>query len=476
MGASSDDELMSKRPRSHLKRASDSAKEIKKLQKKNRRYRLLIDALLLQNKKLKSTIKRKKYKYNEIGKEDNATEKDTDNYNATEKDTDNYNAAGKDKNDHNGISTNRVSQGIEFKANSSIEEFVQYATAANGFNPAQPTEFTLKNPLKQYIETNLNKIVKYIMGQLNRLSSVQVCSSLYLLSPNIHYLHKSVIAHDVVVELADKGRIPCIFSALFHSKPLQKDPLSSALNQILSVEVEKSLAVCEDPEIRDYLNHIKISFILCKDDNSKGENNINSKDENNINGRINGNIDSSRIKDLNGHSIIRSTLETLVQTKVRLICDNKISSLAIRQGFCIRVLCSYLGWEETFKDIILDRLFPLIKNENRPEHIYYLGILAINALIHTEDSKEDALIHTEGSKVDALAYTGGDKNICTVIRWFKEFLKDGKRKGQIESGIAAYLILKQVSEVDAGLWLNSHRNRLVSEGYDIDYLGKFLLI
>lgn len=299
----------------------------------------------------------------------------------------------------------------EFKMNFTAKEFVEFAGNSYEYTVTNKKIYVPKNPQKQYIDTNIDKILKYILSNINNLSPNQLCSSLFLINSTISYSRKLVLFHDMVLLLDNTSLLLYLSASLFNNLALNNDPFSLALKSIIYHQFCIDTDLYNDDDIIYYLESIKES------------------------------LGAEKVKES-----IWSLVEQLLVPKT-LFIKNKVSdelvidNSNIKLGFAIRMISNYLDWEYTYNRLIRKVLLPMIyrtiKNEERAFLIYILGILAM----------------------DGYRQFKNDESVTNVVgELFKMMV------GCSESSLAAYLILKQRYEGECSRWYETNKQELEKIG------------
>lgn len=307
------------------------------------------------------------------------------------------------------------SKGMEFKLNFSFKKFVDYAETSYEFSLFNKKVVKTKNPIKQFIEANLDRIVKFILDNINVLNLNQVCSTIFLINSEISYRHKLVIFHDVVLELENYSKLNLIAAALFNNLDLEGDVFSQIIKKIMYHQLCIDGDILKDSDVGEYLSLVRDNFNLSAPEIS--------------------------LWDSLSHFLVKHRL--FDQDRKIVLADS------IERGFCLRMLCHYIDWDYTYNTFILTQLHPKILADKGAIHVYYLGILMMNA--------RRAFCHDE-----------------SIVRLEEELMRFLEWKD--ECSVAAYMILKQIRQADAENWMEENEEFLQCNGYKIEYLRSFLLL
>lgn len=310
------------------------------------------------------------------------------------------------------------SKTVDLKINYSFKRFVEYAESSYEFSLTNKKISKPKNPLKLYIEANLDKVIKYIMDNVNSLNLNQMCSTLFMINAEIEYKHKLIIAHDLLLVLESSSKILYIFSALFNNLELREDEFSLHIKKILYHQYCIDIDIYNDDTVIAYLELIKNNFSLQRPNVSLWE---------------------SPRRFLVNESIF-SFSKALGKAKVR--CEY------IEKGFMLRMLCHYMDWDFTYNQFIIIHLFPPLLNERSPVLVYYVGILVMNAY----------------------RVFGKDESVVSIFRELLNLMGDDS-----DTSIVCYLILKQTFEADCARWFENNQETLAERGFDTENLGNLLL-
>ncbi|KAM0679936.1 hypothetical protein GINT2_001877 [Glugoides intestinalis] len=307
------------------------------------------------------------------------------------------------------------SKNVDFKMNYNFRKFVEYAEASYEFSLFNKKVVKQKNPIKQYLEFNIDRIIKFILENINTLNMNQICSTIFLITSEICYKQKLIFFHDIILELKDYLKLNFIAAALFNNLELESGLFSQVLKKIIYHQMCINCDIFKDLEILGYLGVIRDNFALVPPDIS--------------------------LWDSLSHFLIKHNLFENTPKTVR--------EESIENGFILRMLCQFLDWDYTYNTFILKQLYPLILSEKCAIHVYYIGILMLNA-------KREF-----GDDISILSL---EEELKTIIEWNEE------------CSIAAYLILKQVRERDAESWLEKNSELVKSFGFQLSYLKSLLLI
>lgn len=307
----------------------------------------------------------------------------------------------------------------EFKANFTFKKFIEYAEMSYEFNLNNKKISKAKNPLKLYIESNLDKILKFIIDNITTLNMNQVCSTLFLINSEMDYKNKLVFIHDIALELTNCSKLLYFVSAILNNQELLKDTLSMTIYRILYHQYIIDTNIYNDPDIGEYLEIIRNNLSLCESSCSIWDHAISL-------------IESNSLFSINkGNQNIKNVKPEIIEN-----------------GFSLRLICHYLDWDFTYNTIIVTQIAPSIKDSSS-ELIYYLGILAM----------------------DAYRYFKDDPSVIKIFEELRKYMSDVS-----DLSVASYLILKQVFPNDCDKWLNAKRDQLKTIGFSNEFLQSFLLL
>lgn len=307
------------------------------------------------------------------------------------------------------------SKNTDFKPNYTFKKFVDYAENSYEFTLKNKKVSKSKNPMKMFIEANLDRVVKFLIDNVNTLNLNQICSTFFLINSEIEYGYKLVIVHDIVLELDNYSKLGFICSAIFNNLELKEDVFSDMIRKILFHQFCIDSKLFLDPEIVEYLNEIRDNLGLFPGDKTLWE-----------------------------------TLPLFFSTGSIFSTDkSQVHPETVEKGFALRMLCHYLDWNYTYNSFIVTVLHPRLWTERSPMAVYYLGILAVNAARMFRSDESITLIFEE---------------LREILEW------------KNECSVVAYMILKQFFEVDCDNWINENKGVIESLGFKIEYLKKALLI
>lgn len=307
------------------------------------------------------------------------------------------------------------SKNIDFKTNYTFKKFVDYAEMSYEFSLFNKKIFRIKNPLKQFLDANLDRIIKFIIENINFFNMNQICSTLFLINSEIPYKQKLVIFHDIILELENFSKLNFIASALFNNVDLESDFFSQLIKKIMYHQICVDTKLITDTDIHEYYSIIRDNFTLTPPDIS--------------------------LWDSLSHFLVSHTLFDSAKKTVK--------PESIEKGFALRTLCTYLDWDYTFNTFIRTQLHPKILSDRSPIHVYYMGILMMNARRFFGFCESVSVI--EGELREILEW----KDQCSVV---------------------VYLILKQLYSEDCELWICENEKTIENIGFDVNYLKTFFLL
>lgn len=307
------------------------------------------------------------------------------------------------------------SKHVDFKPNYTFKRFVDYAENSYEFSLMNKKVSKSKNPMKMFIETNLDRLVKFLVDNINILNLNQICSTFFLINSEIEYRHKLVILHDIVLELDNYSKLGLICSALFNNLELKEDVFSRTACKILFHQFCIDSKIFEDSGTIEYLNVIRENLSLTSEE--------------------------TNLWDTLSLFMLKSPVFTNDKLQVR--------AEVIERGFALRMLCHYLDWSYTYNTFIVSSLYPRLSSERSPVFVYYFGILAVNAA---------RMFRRDESVISMF------EELRNILEW------------RDECSIVAYMILKQFFEIDCDTWIEENRKAVEGLGFEVDYLKKTLLL
>lgn len=307
------------------------------------------------------------------------------------------------------------SKNIDFKLNYNFRKFVDFAETSYEFSLFNKKVFRIKNPLKQFLDANLDRIVKFIIENINFFNMNQICSTLFLINSEIPYKQKLIIFHDIVLVLENFSKLNFIASALFNNIDLEGDFFSQLIKKIMYHQICIDNKLINDSDVIEYYGLIRENFSLTPSDISLWD---------------------SLSHFLVAHSFFDQVKKT-------------IKPESIEKGFALRMLASYLDWDYIFNSFIRTQLHPKIVSDRSPIHVYYMGILMMNARRFFGVCESVNIIEDE---------------FRAILEW-----KD-------QCSVVSYLILKQVYPEDCESWINDNTKLIETIGFDITYLKSFFLL
>ena len=106
---------------------------------------------------------------------------------------------------------------IEFKTNYTLQQFIDYIGNSFEFQLDIRKPHKIKNPIRGYVISNLDKIILYLMQNINILSLKNICTTLFYINNEIEQKHKLVILFDIILLLKERTKLLYIISALFNN-------------------------------------------------------------------------------------------------------------------------------------------------------------------------------------------------------------------------------------------------------------------
>lgn len=299
-----------------------------------------------------------------------------------------------------------------FTGSMMIEGFVEFVKDSHQFSLSMRHDLKGKSGgLTSYVRANADRVVKNVIDNLNVYDLDTICSCLNMISGEMEYSHRLVVAHDIVIFIEDFSQLPFIFSALFNNLELREDVLSNTLKQIL---VHQCI------------------------------------------------IDREAYKNLPGmmecYSRIMKNLHIQPSQKsLELVCGNLIEDVAVFEDgeinptifqsmYGLRALCHYMDWDFTYNKMIQAVLYPRLESTRSPLCVVYIFVLTFNAL----------------------RVFGRVESVDIVLARLRELMGDSS-----ELSTVAYLFVKQLEPQEAERWLNSHGDEI--ESVSREYLQSLLL-
>ena len=305
----------------------------------------------------------------------------------------------------------------EFKMNFTFRAFVEYAEAVYEFNLMNKKVSTHKNPLKGYIATYRDHIVKHVIENINTLNLNQICSSLFMINCAFDDRRKMVIAHDIILELQAMPRVLFILSALFRNTEPDGGLIWLILKKIL---YHQSL-------INSELYHSE-GFAEQMDLISR-----------------NLGLEETPVTLWDCFEHFLTDIPLFAGAGGRL----EISRAALEAGFALRMLAHYLDWDCTYNEFIVKSLCPLVREKRRDIHVYYLGVLGMNAL----------------------RVFGPDAVVSSLFEELEGILAESGA-----AGLGAYIVLRQVGRASAEQWLRRHAEELAARPLCVDELRRLVVL
>lgn len=226
---------------------------------------------------------------------------------------------------------------IEFKINYTLQQFIDYIGNSFEFQLDIRKPHKIKNPIREYVISNLDKIILYLMQNINNLPLKNICIALFYINNEIEQKHKLVILFDIILLLKERSKLLYIISALFNNVfginngnvIIVKTIISIIHHQYL---IEKDLYK-NNIKVIKYLNDIKTNFDLFRY--------------------------SEDLFNLVNEFINIPTKKPIINFKECRI-DNEFEIV----GWSIRTICHMLDWDYTYNTLILTKL----DYKNNPFH------------------------------------------------------------------------------------------------------------
>lgn len=226
-----------------------------------------------------------------------------------------------------------------FKDSSFIEDFLDYCADTIPYN-FNTSCWELKGPIKAYVGQNLFQITSFISREVNRLSLLQICSTLHCITGALTPLESAIVFHDILLMIDDYSKLHFIFHSLFKSR-IDDFPLGSTILSIMSYQQKVDSELLKPRKaLLQHISSLKYSFEIP---------------------RI-----SKRLEDI----LVELT------TPLSIFKDNMIDEDIYQHLFAIRMLTHFLDWDYTFNIYVNDVLYPRVDDSDA--YLLYMGIVNFN--------------------------------------------------------------------------------------------------
>ena len=253
---------------------------------------------------------------------------------------------------------------MEFKENFTVEMFIDYAASSFEFRLDNRKKHNVKNPMKMYIMVNLDKIIYFIVKNVNNLPLNKVCGTLFYINNEIEQKHKLIIAIDLLLNVIERSKLLFMISALFNNifnDQIGNDDIFRTICSILHKQYDLEMELYKDnEEIVKYLLTIKTNFSI-----------------------FTGSVDLFDLLD--------EFLDINVESGIIDYNRSKIENSFDVRAWCVRLLCHVLDWDYTYNTVIIEKL-NFTTNAFHTLCGIYLGIDAFNKF---KDEKGVKALFTE---------------------------------------------------------------------------------
>lgn len=300
---------------------------------------------------------------------------------------------------------------MNFKESFTFESFIAYAGDCHSFSLHNRCEVKTKNPVNAYIKQNEAKIIRHLMNNLNAYDLNAICSSLNLISREIDYHYKLVIAHDIILFIEDFSRVPFMISALFNNQDVRDDVFGRILKQILIHQFAVDRDIYRGfSSILSYYNQIMDNFEI-------------------------------QAKTRSPEDICKGLVGAF-----EVFEDGIFNPAIFPNMYAMRALCHYMDWDFAYNKVIHSVLYPRLVKDKDPLCVVYIFAITFNAL----------------------RIFGRIESVDMVIRKLGELMVDSS-----DLSISVYLFIKQVDPERADTWLNAEKQKI--ERIDIEYLKRLII-
>ncbi|UYI26703.1 DUF5087 domain-containing protein [Encephalitozoon cuniculi] len=280
-----------------------------------------------------------------------------------------------------------------FKDAFTIDSLLSYSGEAHNFSLNSRADVKMKKSFHTNVKQQIDKIIRHMMTNLNTYDLNMICSTFNLISGDVEYQHKLVIAHDIILFIDDFSRTPFIISALFNNQGIRNDVLGGIIKEILlhQCTIDKDIYK-NNPHLVGYYNKIIDNFELHPRERS-----------------------------------LKDACTSLIGN-FKVFEDRTFNSAIFPNMYSVRVLCHYMDWDYTYNEFVRSVLYPRLKETRNPLYAVYMFVVAFNAL----------------------RVFGDVESVNVVFDKLKEFMSDAS-----DLSIASYLFIKQIDPEGARKWYRS---------------------
>ena len=271
--------------------------------------------------------------------------------------------------------------------------------------------------MKLYVNQFQDKILTYLISNINVLSLREVCTTLFYINCEIEEKYKMVLAMDIILMLKERSKMLYILSALFKNVFSEgNDELSAAIMSIASHQylIEMDLYQ-ENEEIKKFLEIIKTNFNLFK--GAEGLFKM---------------LDNLILCDFSKKTLAFYNLDNKDKCLINVINYDKTCIFYEYdiKAWVVRLICHILDWDFTYNKVILEKL-------NIKENTYHT-LIAIYLSI-------DAYYK----------FTIQDSSVKSLFTEFFYKMNDASEVSQL-----LYVFLKEIDEQKAEEYLGFYRTTL----------------
>lgn len=280
--------------------------------------------------------------------------------------------------------------GKPFKDAFTLDSLLSYSRESHSFSLNTKAGAKMKKTLHTSIKQQGDKIIKHLIANLNVYDLNTICSTLSLISGDLEYQHKTVVAHDVILFIDDFSRMPFVISALFNNQGLHDDVLGGTLKEILRHQCLVDGEIYKDhPHLPGYYSRI---------------------------------VDNFEIQG--GEKSLADICVGLVGN-FKVFEEGVFNSMIFPNMYSIRALCHYMDWDYTYNEFVCSVLYPRVKEARDALSAIYMFVVAFNAL----------------------RVFGDIESVRVVFERLKETMSDAS-----ELSAVVYLFIKQVDPARAEAW------------------------
>ncbi|KAL6121151.1 hypothetical protein NUSPORA_01973 [Nucleospora cyclopteri] len=286
---------------------------------------------------------------------------------------------------------------LDFKDNFSLKQFVEWAESSFDFRLENRTPVKIKNPLRMYVVTNLDKIIKHLMDNLNIYSLNAICSTFFAINREMEEKHKLVVCLDIILVCKERTKLLYILCAIYNNVfPLETSPILQTISSIAYHQYCIDTHLYKDKTVLQYLESIKANFGLFK-------------------------------QAINLFDLLEDFINKKIDDDVIDFSKGTINNTILTYAFCTRAVCHVLDWDFTYNQVLVKKL-NIAENSFHTLIAILLGINAFNChgMISSVRSvfSEFVFVMKDTNEVSLLCYIFLKQIYKNKTEEYLEFFKD----------------------------------------------------